>query len=160
MPRSIRLACALAAILALAPALPAPAPAQAPAAKPAEKSEETKKREEEERRARLAREAQGKEIQKKLGTMKGLIKEINAELGLRTAGAEAFERKRTLENQLRDYITQLFLTDQALTEAERLALEVEGMRKSTAAGPRDTQRLQLMNFLEARRREYVLFATR
>ena len=158
MPRSIRLACALAAILALAP--PFPAPAQTPAPKPDEKSEETKKREEEERRARLVREAQAKEIQKKLGTMKGLIKEINAELGLRTAGAEVFERKRTLENQLRDYITQLFLTDQALAEAERLAQEVEAMSKSTAAGPRDLQRLQLVNFLEARRREYVLFATR
>ncbi|MBI2132959.1 MAG: hypothetical protein HYT99_09195 [Candidatus Tectomicrobia bacterium] len=93
-------------------------------------------------------------------TLKGLIKEINADLQVRTAGGETFERKRVLENQLRDYITLLSLADQALAEAERLSQEVEAMRKITSAGPRDLQRLQLVNFLEARRREYVLFGTR
>jgi hypothetical protein len=162
MPLFSRPACALAGLLALTPlpALAGPAQAPAPPAagpqQPAEKPEDARKREEE----RKAREEQGKEIQRKLGTMKGLIKEINAELQVRTAGSETFERKRVLENQLRDYITLLFLAEQALIEAERLAQEVEAMRKSTAAGPRDLQRLQLVNFLEARRREYVLFGTR
>jgi hypothetical protein len=141
-------------ILALAPfsaGAQAPAP-PAGAARPAD----ARKRQEEERRAR----AQAQEARKKLETLKGLIKETNAELVLRTAGNETFERKRTLENQLRDYITLLSLTDQALAEAERLAQEVEALRRGAASGPRDPQRLQLVNFLEARRREYVLFATR
>lgn len=162
MPLYSRPACILAGLLALTP-LPALAgPAQAPAPpppagqQPAEKPEDARKREEE----RKAQEARAQEIRKKVTTLKGLIKEINADLQVRTAGSETFERKRVLENQLRDYITLLFLADQALVEAERLSQEVEAMRKSTSAGPRDLQRLQLVNFLEARRREYVLFGTR
>ncbi|MBI1724742.1 MAG: hypothetical protein HYR52_03785 [Candidatus Tectomicrobia bacterium] len=161
MPLYIRPACILAGLLALTP-LPALAgPAQAPAPpppgqQPAEKPEDARKREEE----RKAQEARAQEIRKKVTTLKGLIKEINADLQVRTAGGETFERKRVLENQLRDYITLLSLADQALAEAERLSQEVEAMRKITSAGPRDLQRLQLVNFLEARRREYVLLGTR
>lgn len=170
MPLYSRPACILAGLLALTPLpalagpaqAPAPPPAQAPAPpppagqQPAEKPEDARKREEE----RKAQEARAQEIRKKVTTLKGLIKEINADLQVRTAGSETFERKRVLENQLRDYITLLSLADQALVEAERLSQEVEAMRKSTSAGPRDLQRLQLVNFLEARRREYILFGTR
>lgn len=168
MPLFSRPACILAGLLALTPLpalagpaqAPAPPPAQAPAPpagqQPAEKPEDARKREEE----RKAQEARAQEIRKRVITLKGLIKGINTDLQVRTAGGETFERKRVLENQLRDYITLLSLTDQALVEAERLSQEVEAMRKSTAAGPRDLQRLQLVNFLEARRREYILFGTR
>ncbi|MBI3128770.1 MAG: hypothetical protein HYZ11_14290 [Candidatus Tectomicrobia bacterium] len=161
MPHPLRLACLLALSLALAPfpvlAGPAAPPAPPGNQPPAEKPEDARKRAEEERRAR---EAQAKEIRKKLDTLRGLIKETNADLQLRTAGSDIFERKRVLENQLRDYIALLSLTDQALAEAERLAHEVEALRRAAGAGPRDAQRLQLVNFLEARRREYMLFATR
>lgn len=164
MPLAVRIACALAISLTppllLAPAARAQTPAPPAAQQPANKVDDAKKREEEERRARLAQEARAREIRKKLEALKGLIKETNSTLGLRTAGSEAFERKRVLENQLRDFITLLSLADQALAEADRLSQEVEGLRKSTAAGPRDPQRLQLVNFLEARRREYLLFGTR
>ncbi|MBI4252359.1 MAG: hypothetical protein HY618_07855, partial [Candidatus Tectomicrobia bacterium] len=122
MPLYSCLVCILAGLLALTP-LPALAgPAQAPAPptappgaqapapppagqQPAEKPEDARKREEE----RKAQEARAQEIRKKVTTLKGLIKEINADLQVRTAGSEAFERKRVLENQLRDYITLLSL---------------------------------------------------
>ena len=159
MKPATRLALLLAAALALPHVFPASAPAQAPAQRPAESPEAAKRREEEET-ARRANEARVKEIRQKLKTMKDLIKEVNSDLQLRTAGLGTFERKRTIENQLRDYITTLSLAEEALAQAERLAQEVEGLRKSMGAGPRDPQRLQLMNFLDARRQEYVLFATR
>ena len=71
-----------------------------------------------------------------------------------------FDQKRSLENQLRDLITLFALTTQALTEAGRLSREVGDIKRHARKGPRDTRRLQLANFLDARRTEYIIFGTR
>ncbi len=142
----------------LPPAQPAAPPA--PPVGPSPSSEDAQKKKEEERKAREAYEARLKEIRRKIETLNNLIKQANEALKLRTSGPDVFERKRALENQLRDYITLFSLTDQAIAEAERLAREVEEILQNVGKGPRDPQRLQLANFLEARRREYVLFGMR
>ncbi len=77
-----------------------------------------------------------------------------------TAKKGEFEQKRSLENQLRDLITLFALTDRAIREAGRLTREVFDIRKNAREGMKDPRRLTLAKFLEARRREYVRFATR
>jgi hypothetical protein len=100
------------------------------------------------------------EEQKKIKTLSMLIQNVNKKLKLRTSGQKEFDRKQALENRLRDRITLFNFTNQAMAEAVRLAREVEEIRRTNRNGPNNSRRLQLANFLEARRREYILFATR
>ncbi len=108
----------------------------------------------------LQKQKKAAEEQKKINSVNKLIQNINKKLKLRTSGQEVFERKKALENRLRDMITFFEMADQAMSEAIRLAREVEEIQKIIQNGPKDPRRLQLANFLEARRREYILFATR
>ena len=110
--------------------------------------------------AKKLREIRIQETRKKIKTIGSLIESINKKLNLRTSGQDVFEQKRGLENQLRDLITLYALTEQALTEAGRLDKEVVGIKRNSKKGPRDPRRLQLANFLDARRKEYIIFATR
>lgn len=110
--------------------------------------------------AKKLREARIKEIQNKIDNIRTLIQSTNSKLKLRTSGPAIFDQKRSLENQLRDLITLYALTNQALTEAGRLSSEVNDIKRYTRKGPRDFKRLQLANFLDARRIEYIIFATR
>lgn len=106
------------------------------------------------------RKAQLKDVQLKIQNLHRLIREVNGELSLRTSDADIFDRKRSLENQLRDIVTLFALTGRAMDESRRLRQEVKKIRQGSRTGPVDARRLQLVNFLEARRREYIFFATR
>lgn len=108
----------------------------------------------------LRKEKKAREDRKKIGTINKLIQDINRKIKLRTSGQEVFDRKQALENRLRDRITLFKMTDQAMLEANRLAREVEEINRSNRKGPQNSRRHQLANFLEARRREYITFATR
>ncbi|HBK80161.1 MAG TPA: hypothetical protein DDZ83_10905 [Nitrospinae bacterium] len=110
--------------------------------------------------AKKLREARIKDIRKKIDNIGTLIQSVNSQLKLRTSGPAVFDQKRSLENQLRDLITLFALTTQALTEAGRLSREVGDIKRHARKGPRDTRRLQLANFLDARRTEYIIFGTR
>lgn len=110
--------------------------------------------------AKKYREIRIQETKKKVMNITKLIESVNKKLSFRTSGREVFEQKRDLENQLRDLITLYALTDQALTEAGRLGNEARSIRRHARKGPRDARRLQLANFLNARRQEYITFATR
>jgi hypothetical protein len=110
--------------------------------------------------AKKLREARIKDIRKKVNNIGTLIQSVNSQLKLRTSGPGVFDQKRSLENQLRDLITLFALTNQALTEAGRLSREVGDIQRLARKGPRDTRRLQLANFLDARRTEYIIFGTR
>ncbi len=110
--------------------------------------------------AEKLRQVRIKETRKKISNIGTLIESINEKLDLRTSQQEDFDQKRSLENQLRDLITLFALTNQALTEAERLSREVGDIKRNSRKGLRDSRRLQLANFLEARRQEYIVFATR
>ena len=109
---------------------------------------------------KLRKQKKALEEQKKIKTLSMLIQNVNKKLKLRTSGQKEFDRKQALENRLRDRITLFNLTNRAMTEAVRLAREVEEIRRTNRNGPKSFRRLQLANFLEARRREYILFATR
>ena len=120
-------------------------------------------REEEKRKLELQRklrEAQLKDFSEKIKAINGLIKSVNQELQSRASGQEVFDWKLTLENQLRDVITNFALLDEALSQAERLEKEVREIRGVGRIGPRNVRRRQLANFLDARRKEYIRFATR
>ncbi|MDA0999494.1 MAG: hypothetical protein O2807_03110 [bacterium] len=105
-------------------------------------------------------EAQLKDVQLKIRNLHRLIQDVNDDLVLRTSSGGTYERKRALENQLRDIITLSALTAVAMDEARRLRQEIVEIRQGSRSGPLDPRRLQLVNFLEARRQEYVFFATR
>lgn len=105
-------------------------------------------------------EKEARENRKKIDAISKLIAEVNEKLKLRTSGQEVFDQKQALENRLRDQITLFKMTDQAMAEAKRLAREVEEIRRTIRNGPQNPRRLQLANFLEARRHEYITFATR
>jgi small-conductance mechanosensitive channel len=113
-----------------------------------------------EKTAKKYRKIRIQETRKKIQNIGALIKRINEKLKHRTSGQELFEQKRDLENQLRNLITLYALTDQALTEAGRLNKEVTSIKRNSKKGPRDPNRLQLANFLNARRQEYITFGTR
>ena len=110
--------------------------------------------------AKKLRAAKLAEIKKKLTNISLLIQSVNVRLDLMTAKKGEFEQKRSLENQLRDLITLFAMTDRAIREAGRLTREVFDIRKNARKGLKDPRRLTLANFLEARRREYIRFATR
>ncbi len=109
---------------------------------------------------KLRKQKKTRQEQEKIKTLSILIQNVNKKLKLRTSGQKEFDRKQALENRLRDRITRFNLTNRAMTEAVRLAREVEEIRRTNRNGPKNSRRLQLANFLEARRREYILFATR
>lgn len=111
-------------------------------------------------RQRKLREAQLKDFSGKIEAINGLIKSVNQELQSRASGQDVFDRKLALENQLRDVITNFALLNEALGQAERLGKEVREIQVLGRIGPRDVRRRQLANFLEARRQEYIRFATR
>lgn len=113
-----------------------------------------------EKTAKKYRAIRIQETKKKVMNISSLIESINEKLNHRISGQEIFDQKRDLENQLRDLITLYALTDQALTEAGRLNKEVSRIKQNSKKGPRDSNRLQLANFLDARRQEYITFATR
>lgn len=106
------------------------------------------------------KEKKAEENLKKINIVNQLIQNVNEKLKLRTSGQKIFDKKRALENRLRDMITLFGMTEQAMSEAIRLARESEEIRRLIRIGPKNPRRLQLANFLEARRREYILFATR
>lgn len=106
------------------------------------------------------RQAKLFDIRRKLKSLDTLIQSVNQNLKRRFADPISFERKRSLENQLRDLITLAALTERALAEADRLARETQEIMRSIKKSSRESNRLQLVNFLRARRREYILFATR
>ncbi len=106
------------------------------------------------------RKAKIAEITKKITNITRLIDGVNDKLDLRGAGEDEFDQKRSLENQLRDLITLFAMIDRAIWEAGRLTREVGAIRRKARQGLRDSRRLQLANFLDARRREYILFANR
>ena len=110
--------------------------------------------------AEKLRQARIKETRKKISNIGTLIESINEKLDLRTSQQGDFDQKLSLENQLRDLTTLFALTNQALTEAERLSRKVGVIKRNSRKGLRDSRRLQLANFLEARRQEYIVFATR
>lgn len=110
--------------------------------------------------AKELRAARIAKIKKKIRNINVLIVSVNEKLQLRTSGPADFDQKRALENQLRDLITLFALTDRALTEAGRLSREVSEIMRNARKGPRDSKRLRLANFLDARRSEYITFATR
>ena len=110
--------------------------------------------------AKKLRAAKLAEIKKKLTNISLLIQSVNVRLDLMTAKKGEFEQKRSLENQLRDLITLFAMTDRAIWEAGRLTREVSAIRRKARQGLSDSRRLQLANFLDARRREYIRFATR
>ena len=110
--------------------------------------------------AEKLRKAKLAEITKKITTINRLIEGVNDKLDLRTAGENEFDQKRSLENQLRDFITLFAMTDRAIREAGRLTREIGAIRRKARQGLRDSRRLQLANFLDARRREYIRFAIR
>lgn len=109
---------------------------------------------------KFQKEKKAREDRKKISVISKLIQDINKKIKLRTSGQEVFDRKQELENRLRDKITLFKMTDQATSEANRLAREVEEIHRTNRNGPQNSRRQQLANFLEARRREYITFATR
>lgn len=153
--RGAFLAAAAAAFLSI---LPFPGAASSQSDEPKKAPPPRSLTQEEEQKLRLEREL--REDRKKIGTIIELIQGINKKLKLRTAGQEIFDQKQALENRLRDKITHFEMTDQAMAEATRLAREVEEIHRTARKGPKNSRRQQLANFLEARRREYITFATR
>ncbi|MEE9274360.1 MAG: hypothetical protein V3V62_03510 [bacterium] len=106
------------------------------------------------------RQAKLTDVRRKLKSLGALIQDVNQNLKRRFADPLSFERKRSLEIQLRDLITVAALTGRALAEADRLAREAQEILRSVKKSSRESDRLQLVNFLRARRREYIIFATR
>ena len=106
------------------------------------------------------RQAKLTDIRRKLKSLDTLIQSVNQDLKRRFVDPLSYQRKRSLENQLRDLITLAALTGRALAEADRLARETREILRSVKKSSRETNRLQLVNFLQARRREYIIFATR
>ncbi len=158
MPSSNRARLALLAAVAVLSTLPFPATAFAQSDAPKKAPAPSSLTPEEARI--LQKEKKAREDRKKISTISKLIQDINKKLKLRTSGQEVFDQKQALENRLRDKITLFKMTDQAMSEATRLAREVEEIHRTNRTGPKNSRRQQLANFLEARRREYITFATR
>ena len=98
-------------------------------------------------RQKKLREAQLKDFSEKIEAINGLIKTLNQELQSRASGQEVFDLKLSLENQLRDIITNFALLTEALGQAKRLEKEVKEIQGVSRVGPPDSRRRQLANFL-------------